>query len=371
MKTMLKRWLSLPLLALVALLATSAPPAHAAGNPVCLFEHINYAGASLCVASDSGWIGAQWNDRVSSVKLPPGYQIQLYWDAGYGGKVLTLAADTANLVPLGFNDQASSYRIIAPRKSAKRGIAYNLEANGDLQALSPGVSWWYNWSTQPAPTVRPDYRVAYGMDYITTLWNDDFDAAAVEAFLKANPQIKYMLVLNEPNLVEQANKTPQQAAAFWPKYEAVAAATGVKIVGPQITYGTMPGYGDPIEWLDAFYTAYRNANGGRDPQIDYLGFHWYDYGLDGQLDRLKKYGKKFWVTEMANWHSQQDGAQIDTLEKQKAQMKAMVAICEGRDDVVRYAWFTGRWNNDVHYTSLLGPTGQLTELGRYYLSLPY
>jgi hypothetical protein len=25
---------------------------------------------------------------------------------------------------------------------------------------------------------------------------------------------------------------------------------------------------------------------GRDPQIDYLAFHWYDYGLSNQLDRL-------------------------------------------------------------------------------------
>ena len=261
--------------------------------------------------------------------------------------------------------------VVAQTKSAKRGIAYNLEAAGDLQALSPGVSWWYNWSPQPASSVRPDYRVAYGMDYIPTLWNDNFDAAGVEAFIKANPQIKYMLVLNEPNLVEQANVTPQQAAAFWPRYEAVAAHTGVKIVGPQITYGTMPGYGDPMQWLDAFYAAYRGANGGRDPRIDYLGFHWYDYGLSDQLDRLKKYGKPFWVTEMANWHSQSDGAQIDSVDKQKAQMKDMVAICEGRSDVFRYAWFTGRWPNDVHYTSLLGPTGQLTDLGRYYLSLPY
>ena len=93
-------------------------------------------------------------------------------------------------------------------------------------------------------------------------------------------------MLNEPNLVEQANKTPQQAAAFWPGYERIAAETGVKIVGPQITWGTMAGYGDPVVWMDAFYAAYRAANGGRDPRIDYLGFHWYDYGLAGQLDRL-------------------------------------------------------------------------------------
>jgi O-glycosyl hydrolase len=124
-------------------------------------------------------------------------------------------------------------------------------------------------------------------------------------------------------------------------------------------------------WLDAFYAAYEAANNNRPPQIDYLAFHWYDYGLSQQLDRLTKYGKSFWITEFANWHSQNDGAQIDTLAKQAAQMTDMVATCESRSDVFRYAWFTGRMNNDAHFTSLLGAPGQLTDLGTLYLSLPY
>ena len=168
-----------------------------------------------------------------------------------------------------------------------------------------------------------------------------------------------------------SNLTPAQAAAIWPGYEAISAHTGVKIVGPQITWGTMAGFNDPVAWMDAFIAAYQTANGGRGPQIDYLAFHWYDYGLSGQLDRLTRYGKQFWVTEFANWHSQNDGAQIDTLAKQEAQMKDMVATCESRADVVRYAWFTGRWNSDVHFTSLLNTPGQLTDLGKLYLTLPY
>jgi hypothetical protein len=183
--------------------------------------------------------------------------------------------------------------------------------------------------------------------------------------------VKYLLVLNEPNLSDQANLTPAQAAALWPRFEKIAADTGVKIVGPAITWGTMPGYADPVAWLDAFYAAYRAANGNRDPQIDHLAFHWYDYGLAGQLDRLKKYGKPFWVTEFANWHSQDDGAQIDSIARQKAQMADMVAVCEGRADVVRYAWFTGRWNKDLHFTSVLAQPGTPTELGSHYLALPF
>jgi|GEM_PF-817273 len=255
-------------------------------------------------------------------------------------------------------------------KSAKRGIAYDLADAQDFAALAPGVSWWYNWSAAPNAQTPANYLTQYQMDFYPMLWNGNFNAAQVQAYLLANPQIKYLLVLNEPNLVDQANLTPQQAAALWPSYEAIAAKTGVKIVGPAITWGTMPNYNDPVVWLDAFYAAYEAANGNRQPQIDYLAFHWYDYGLDAQLDRLTKYGKPFWVTEFANWHAQNDGAQIDTLAKQEAQMTQMVATCEGRADVFRYAWFTGRINNDVHYTSLLAASGQLTGLGQLYLSLP-
>ena len=257
-------------------------------------------------------------------------------------------------------------------KSAKRGIAYDLATEQDMAALAPGVSWWYDWGLRPNSGAPADHATRFGMDFIPMLWGD-FDAVQVLAFLQAHPDIRYLLLLNEPNLTDQANLTPTQAAQLWPRYEAIAAQTGVQLVGPAITWGTMPGFADPVVWLDAFYAAYRAANGNRDPRIDYLGFHWYDYGLKDQLDRLKKYGKPFWVTEFANWHNGDGSAQIDSVEKQMAQMTEMVALCESRADVFRYAWFTGRWTQggDPHHTSLLAANGQLTALGTHYLRLPF
>ena len=258
----------------------------------------------------------------------------------------------------------------APLKSNKRGVAYNFATLADLQAVSLGVSWWYNWGAHPDNALPANAATQAAMDYVPMLWNATYDAPSVTAYVKAN-NIKYLLVLNEPNLVDQANMTPAQAAAAWPGYESVAAATGAKIVGPAITWGTMPGYSDPVVWMDAFIAAYQSANAGRSPQIDYLAFHWYDYGLATQLDRLVKYGKPFWVTEMANWHSGDGAAAIDTLAKQEAQMIDMVKTCEDRADVFRYAWFTGRWGSDAHFTSLLGANGELTALGSLYLAQPF
>jgi hypothetical protein len=267
-------------------------------------------------------------------------------------------------------EPAPSTPVVA--KSVKRGIAYNLTSAADLKALAPGVSWFYNWGTAPENNLKVDaLKSTYQMDYIPMVWGAGNDTAAMTTYLLANPGIKYLLLMNEPNLTDQANLSPAAAAALWPKYEAIAKATGVKLVGPAITWGTLAGYSDPVVWIDAFIAAYKAANNGASPQIDYLAFHWYDYGLAGQLDRLLKYGKPFWVTEMANWHSGNDGAQIDTLAKQKTQMTEMVKVCEDRADVFRYAWFIGRMSPDPHFTSLLGADGVLSELGQLYVSLPY
>jgi hypothetical protein len=264
-------------------------------------------------------------------------------------------------------------------KSRKRGIAYNALTDGkDFEALASGVSWWYDWGTKPGAGSSAALRQQYGMDFMPMVWGKDFKDSEIVALLLADPEIRYLLVLNEPNLGGQANLSPAAAAALWPRIEQIADSTSVKIVGPQITWGNQMvdgnNYGDPAAWLDAFYAAYQADHGGQDPRIDYLGFHWYDYGLAGQLDRLTRFGKPYWVTELANWHTGDGSAAIDTLDEQKAQMTEMIGICEARDDVFRYAWFTGRLganDKDVHYTSLLAETGKLTALGELYVSLPF
>lgn len=259
-------------------------------------------------------------------------------------------------------------------KSSKRGLAYNLRNPEDLDTLKSGVSWWYNWYF--STTAAEDYYSKYEMEFIPMLWGGNTsqnDVEAVKTFILSHPEIKYLLVMNEPNLTDQANRTPYEAATDWVKYERVIndlAAEGrtIYLVGPAMTWGTMTDYSDPVVWLDAFYEAYKFANDGRDPKIDYLAFHWYDYGLASQLDRLAKYGKQIWITEMANWN-----ANINSYAKQAEQMEEMVSICERRDDVFRYAWFIGRGTYpDNHYTFLFNPTpGELNALGRLYISLPY
>ena len=259
-------------------------------------------------------------------------------------------------------------------KSFKRGLSYNLKDAEDLDTLKGGVSWWYNWYFN---TEAPEgYYDDYQMEYIPMLWGGNTaqsNLTAARSFILDHPEIEYLLVMNEPNLVDQANRTPAQAVSDWLIYEQflfdLANDDGreLKLVGPAMNWGTLQNYSDPVVWLDAFYEAYRAAE-GREPRIDYLAFHWYDYGLSQQLDRLQKYGKQIWITEMANWN-----ANIDSYAKQIVQMTEMVAICESRDDVFRYAWFIGRGGpTDNNYTYLFNfDPGDLNNLGYTYINLPY
>ncbi len=218
-----------------------------------------------------------------------------------------------------------------------------------------------------APAAAPtNYESTFKMDFVPMLWCVNISAGEltqVKVFIMSHPGIQYLLVMNEPNLINQANRTPLQVAADRIRYEQVIRELAdlgrtVYLVGPAITWGTMTGYADPVVWLDAFYTAHREANSGRDPQIDYLAFYWHDYGLNAQLERLGKYNKKIWITEMANWNDR-----INTDAKQKQQMTEMVTICENRDDVFRYAWFYGRGDfPDRHFTYLFTPNdGELSK----------
>lgn len=259
-------------------------------------------------------------------------------------------------------------------KSPKRGLSFNLKDAADLDTLKGGVSWWYNWHFS---TDAPEgYYEDYQMEYIPMLWGGNtsqLNLAAARTFILDHPEIEYLLVMNEPNLVDQANRTPAQAVEDWLIYEQflfdLANDDGreLKLVGPAMNWGTLNNYWDPVVWLDAFYSAYQSSQ-GREPRIDYLAFHWYDYGLSQQLDRLQKYGKQIWITEMANWNSN-----IDSYTEQIVQMTEMVAICESRDDVFRYAWFIGRGGfPDNHYTYLFNlDPGDLNNLGYTYINLPY
>ncbi|MET0401584.1 MAG: glycosyl hydrolase [Cystobacter sp.] len=254
----------------------------------------------------------------------------------------------------------------AQTKSAKRGLAYGYHSAEDMRALSPGISWWYNWAPTPEAGAA-SVASSVGVSFIPMVWGGTPNADQLSANIPAGTQ--YLLGFNEPNFKSQANMTPSVAASRWAVLQEVARRRNLKLAAPAVNYcGNCVSEGgvtftDPVVYLDAFFAACTNC------QVDYVAVHWYACDLSAlkwYIGLFKKYNKPIWLTEFACGDRPHD--QI-TLEVQKKYMTDAVAYLENEPAVFRYSWFSGR-NNEIPNINLLGASGVLTELGQLYVSLP-
>jgi hypothetical protein len=247
----------------------------------------------------------------------------------------------------------------------KRGVAANSAPAAALapMAASPGISWWYNWTTQ---SPGGDPRV----EYVPMLWGGGSLSATIPA------GSKFLLGFNEPNFKSQANLTVQQAAADWPAVEAHARAVGIPIVSPSVNFCgsaadpsgcTEPTITDPYTYLKDFFAACTGC------EVDYVGVHSYMCDLPslraylegnvqagGTLQGFLQFGKPIWLTEFACDSSH-------SVAEQKAYMQAAVPYLEGSSSVARYAWFSAK---NIPNALLTNPDGSLTDLGTTYVGLP-
>lgn len=260
---------------------------------------------------------------------------------------------------------------VAAQRSPKRGLAYGYHSAADMQVLAPGVSWWYNWASVPETSAAGVYA-GLGFDYVPMQWNGQLNGGPVTApQLAANiPNgARYLLGFNEPNFIDQANMTPNQAAAIWPVLETVARQRNLQLVSPAVNYcgncvvenGVT--YYSPVQYLDAFFAACPNC------QVDYIAVHTYvceERYLREKIAELKKYNKPIWLTEFAC--GDMPAAQI-TLPVQQKYMLDAVNYLEKEPAIFRYSWFSGR-NGQIPNVNLLGASGQLTPLGQEYVSRP-
>lgn len=241
--------------------------------------------------------------------------------------------------------------------SCKRGIAYGGNSAADMKALAPGISWWYNWSTAPESAVASVHS-GLNVEFVPMVWGGSFDDDSVIATVSGN----YLLAFNEPNYNAQSNLTPTQAAALWPRIEAIAKAKNLKIVSPAVNYcGTGCNVASPYDWLDQFFAACTNC------KVDYLAFHWYACSKDALTYELgqfeSRYKRPIWLTEFSCMDS---GTVTDAVQTQY--MTDALTILEADPNVYRYAWFTGRWGTSN--IALLGSDGQLTTMGKAYVNFP-
>jgi hypothetical protein len=249
--------------------------------------------------------------------------------------------------------------------ACKRGIAANAAPSSALAptASSPGVHWWYDWSNKGAAPPA-------GIEFVPMIWGSASLAGPVPA------GSRFLLGFNEPNFKAQSNLTPQQAAADWPKVEALAKAAGILLVSPAVNFcGSAsnpggcsdPAVTDPYTWLKDFFAACSGC------QVDYVAAHWYNCDLPslraylegnvstgGGLQGFVQFGKPIWLTEFSC-----DGSH--SVADQKAYMQAAVPYLESNPHVFRYSWFSA---GPIPNAQLTTANGSLTDLGTTYASLP-
>ncbi|NDV80021.1 glycosyl hydrolase [Dysgonomonas sp. 511] len=225
------------------------------------------------------------------------------------------------------------------KRSFKRGVSYNFQMLEDVALLGPGVSWFYNWG----PDISNDLNNAVTpqkLDFYPMAWNGAFSESKIRAYKQAHPNCEYILAFNEPNLTDQANMTPTEAATHWPRLRALANELNMKIISPAMNYGTLANYSDPIKWLDEFFKLVPLSD------IDGIAIHCYmgtPASLKSYVGLFKKYGKPIWMTEFCAWESY-----INNVSKQMAYMCDVLNYMECDPDIYRYAWFIPRTNGSVN-----------------------
>lgn len=264
----------------------------------------------------------------------------------------------------GNNPDGPKGGVDAMPKSAKRGVAFSFTQVTDLPLMSPYISWDYNWGNTPSNDAALWFD-SNEMDYCPMCWNGNYNADAIRAFVAAHPNTKYLLGFNEPNLTDQANMTPAQAAAIWSPVAALAKELNLKLVSPAMNYGTLAGYSDPIKWLDEFFAQ---------PNVDIndiyaISIHCYmssASAVQGYVEKFEKYNKPIWMTEFCAWDPVPG-----SVTTQMDYMCAVLNYLEANPKVERYAWFIPRSGNKVDsppYMQLLTHDypADLTDLGKMY-----
>jgi len=253
-------------------------------------------------------------------------------------------------------------------KSSKRGVGYGSHSVEDISIISKGISWWYNWGIKPDLAIQDVYK-NYGVEYVPMTWNGGYDEVALRAYIASHPDVKYLLAFNEPQFKDQANMTPTEVAAQWPRVEKIANDYGLKIVSVALNFcGNCVAdpagnpYYTPWTYLEDFIKICPSC------RIDAISIHAYmpDVGgIQWYVNQFKKFGKPIWLTEFCAWEPS------TTVETQQRMLTQVVDYLENDKDVARYAWFIGR-SNGHPYNSLLDyrQSGVLTDLGDIYLNLP-
>jgi hypothetical protein len=252
----------------------------------------------------------------------------------------------------------------APVQSAKRGLAAEGDqgnsqplVQADFAALSPGISWWYDWGYSPSPGQVDTNGF---MQYLPMDWGGGTqDINGVLDWLENNHPAA-VLAINEPSLSGQADLTPAQTATDIQNLQ--SAAGDFTVVAPQMALGTPYDGGTWQQYLTEVF----DHLGTNTPAA--TGLHCYaDFAtLTNAFTTMTNItgGLPVWITEFSDRNA-------SSLTNQMAYMIQAVDWMERTPGVAHYAWYKDRNSKDNPYSDILSATnGLLTALGNVYVNLP-
>lgn len=190
------------------------------------------------------------------------------------------------------------------------------------------ASWFYTWSTSPGELH------ARHTAFVPMVWGAGSVTSA--SLAAARRESRTLLTFNEPDRGDQANMTPAQALAMWPRLQ----RTGMTLASPAVSAGA----DQPGGWLDRFMRGAR----ARHYRVGFIAVHWYgsDFRTHHAVDELKhylmavhaRYRKAVWLTEYSlirfgTKSTYPNGA------SQAAFVRASIRMLDSLPWVQRYAWF--------------------------------
>lgn len=243
---------------------------------------------------------------------------------------LTYAAANKN-VDLGLGYGSSSSSSAAPSSTGssnsygkgKRGVAYNDVKLTECLTSSPAISWGYNWGSSSS-------GLGDSVKFIPTLWGpaseftNDWSKNAKSAIDSGST---HLFSFNEPDLGEQANLSPEEAAKSWKEYMEPFAGKA-KLCAPSVTNG---GGSMGLNWLSSFLESCSDCT------IDCVNIHWYDSAEN--VEYFKKHvndaaevagDKEIFISEFAATGSDDQISEF---------LETVMPWMDGKDNVAGYAYF--------------------------------
>jgi hypothetical protein len=268
--------------------------------------------------------------------------------------VTTKASSPSNNAPANSGGSSNNAPASSGGGGGKVGLAWNNADESSIKNFANSqVSSIYTWSPW-----KPSIVDSLGIEFIPMLWGEkqigDFTNLVKPGYAKT------VLGFNEPNQSGQAEMSPQRAAQVWKQYIQPLKNQGYALISPACTSAP-----SGKTWMQQFFAACDGCT------FDGLALHW--YGTDPQefIKYLQDFHSTFnlpiWPTEFA-CQNFSGGAQCSSDQVWNF-MKTVKDFMDNTPWVAKYFAF-GVLHDMAGVNGLnqlLGPNGQPTDLGRFYI----